>query len=183
MNSLFQKFLIFDLTTTERLRFNQKQKTIWFFAAFLAHSGDSWFWLAALGLVWLLGNKQWHTLSAIFAIGTFFLAIFVLLLKFSIRRKRPEGEWGEIYRNTDPHSFPSGHATRAFFLATLAWSIGPVWFAVLLTIWAPLVSVARVATGVHYLSDILAGMFIGIIVAGIYLWIIPPMMQMVPFLF
>jgi membrane-associated phospholipid phosphatase len=54
---------------------------------------------------------------------------------------------------------------------------------VLLTIWAPLVSVARVATGVHYLSDILAGMFIGIIVAGIYLWIIPPMMQMVPFLF
>jgi undecaprenyl-diphosphatase len=34
-----------------------------------------------------------------------------------------------------------------------------------LWIWAPLVSIARVAMGVHYLSDILAGAVVGIVVA------------------
>ena len=48
------------------------------------------------------------------------LAVMVLLIKFRIRRQRPVGEWGRIYRNTDPHSFPSGHAARAFLIATIA---------------------------------------------------------------
>jgi hypothetical protein len=28
--------------------------------SFFAHSGDSWFWLAGLGLVWLWGGTAWH---------------------------------------------------------------------------------------------------------------------------
>ena len=55
-----------------------------------------------------------------------------------------------IYRKTDPHSFPSGHAARAFMIAVLATGLGPGWLAVVLWVWAPLVSVARVAMGVHY---------------------------------
>ena len=48
------------------------------------------------------------------------LAALVLVLKFLIRRRRPEGEWGGIYRQTDPHSFPSGHAARSVLIAVLA---------------------------------------------------------------
>ncbi|HNO93257.1 MAG TPA: phosphatase PAP2 family protein, partial [Anaerolineales bacterium] len=80
-------------------------------------------------------------------------------------RKRPEGEWGGIYRNTDPHSFPSGHAARAFLIAVLASALAPPWLAIALWVWAPLVALARVAMGVHYLSDIIAGAILGIIVA------------------
>jgi len=80
-----------------------------------------------------------------------------------IRRRRPEGEWGQIYRITDPHSFPSGHAARAFALAILALGLGPVWLACLLVFWAPLVGLARVILGVHYLSDVVVGFLIGII--------------------
>jgi undecaprenyl-diphosphatase len=46
-------------------------------------------------------------------------------------------------------------------LAVLALGVGPGWLGGLLLFWAPLVSLARVAMGVHYLSDILAGILLG----------------------
>jgi len=93
-----------------------------------------------------------------------------MTLKLIVRRQRPEGEWGAIYRNTDPHSFPSGHAARAILLAVLGLGLGPLWFAVVLVIWGPLVALARVAMGVHFLSDVLAGGFLGLMI-GI-LWVV-----------
>jgi undecaprenyl-diphosphatase len=99
----------------------------------------------------------------------------VLLIKFRIKRKRPEGEWGRVYRASDPHSFPSGHAARAFLLATIASGLGPPALAIFLWIWAPLVALARVAMGVHYLSDVVAGAFFGIIIALIGLQVYPPL--------
>jgi undecaprenyl-diphosphatase len=89
-------------------------------------------------------------------------AALVLAIKFTIRRRRPEGDWGAIYRNADPHSFPSGHAARAFILAVLTAGIGPAWLAAVLLIWAPLVALARVAMGLHYVSDVIAGAVLGI---------------------
>ena len=91
------------------------------------------------------------------------LAFFVLGIKFLVRRRRPEGEWGAIYRNTDPHSFPSGHAARAMLLTVMAVGLGPWWFAALLVAWVPFVSLSRVNTGLHYLSDVLAGALLGFI--------------------
>ena len=100
-------------------------------------------------------------------------AVFVLAIKFTVRRRRPAGEWGDIYRKTDPHSFPSGHAARAALLATLALGMGPLWFGIILLIWAPLVILARVAMGVHYLSDVLVGASLGIAIGWGILLIIP----------
>jgi undecaprenyl-diphosphatase len=107
--------------------------------------------------------------------GISLLAAMVLLIKFRIKRKRPEGEWGRVYRASDPHSFPSGHAARAFLLATIASGLGPSSLATILWIWAPLVALARVAMGVHYLSDIVAGALFGIIIALIGLQLYPPL--------
>jgi undecaprenyl-diphosphatase len=100
------------------------------------------------------------------------LAVLVLAVKFTIRRRRPEGEWGAIYRTTDPHTFPSGHAARAILIAVLALGLGPAWLAVLLCIWAPLVALARVAMGLHFVSDILAGAILGAIAGAIVLQIV-----------
>jgi membrane-associated phospholipid phosphatase len=55
-------------------------------------------------------------------------------------------------------------------LAVLGLGLGPVWFAITLLIWAPLVALARVAMGVHYLLDILAGFGFGILMGGIILF-------------
>ena len=130
-------------------------------AIILAHSGDSWFWWAGLGLLWWLGNSFWRPWALTILLSIIALAVIVLAIKFTIRRRRPEGDWGGIYRKTDPHSFPSGHAARVVLIAVLTLGLGPGWLALIICIWAPLVALARVAMGVHYLSDIVAGFGLG----------------------
>jgi undecaprenyl-diphosphatase len=103
-------------------------------AVILAHSGDSWFWWGALGLLLWLGTPFWKSWSQVVLISILGLAVLVLAIKFLVRRKRPEGEWGGFYRKTDPHSFPSGHAARAFLLAVLVTGLGPSWLSVILWI-------------------------------------------------
>ena len=93
------------------------------------------------------------------------LAALVMGIKFIVRRQRPVGDWGAIYRNTDPHSFPSGHAARSIMLAILCWKFGLQPLAWVLTIWVPLVSLSRVMMGVHYLIDVIVGWVLGFITA------------------
>ena len=106
------------------------------------------------GVLWWFGNLFWRPWALTVLLSIIALAVIVLAIKFSIRRRRPEGTWGAMYRSTDPHSFPSGHAARAILIAILAIGLGPWWLAILLCVWAPLVALARVAMGLHYLSDI-----------------------------
>jgi undecaprenyl-diphosphatase len=142
-------------------------------AVIFAHSGDSWFWGIALLGLWLLGSSFWKQWAVVLLASIALLALLVFPLKQLIRRRRPEGLWGMIYRKTDPHSFPSGHAARAFLIAVLATGMGPAWLAIVLWIWAPLVAVARVAMGVHYLSDIVGGFVLGIL-AGLLMFGLAP---------
>jgi undecaprenyl-diphosphatase len=144
-------------------------------AVFFAHSGDSWFWGVALIILWFFSNSAWKKWEVIEFVGIWGLAAVVMGIKFLVRRKRPEGDWGSIYRNTDPHSFPSGHAARAFLIAVVATALAPAWLAILLWIWAPLVSAARVAMGVHYVSDVVAGAALGMVIAWLGLQCYAPL--------
>lgn len=178
-----QRWLERDASYSKNLQLKRKRGVWHAICVFFAHSGDSWFWLIALVLIWFFGNPEWHTRASFLIIGLVFLAICVLIIKFSIKRPRPEGEWGNIYRATDPHSFPSGHAARAAALAVIALRIGPTWFAIVLCLWAPLVGIARVRLGVHYLSDVIIGWLIGIIVAILAIALLPVMQNLLPFMF
>lgn len=151
-----------DARLSARMRVAERPGLIRTLAALLAHSGDSWFWWAGLALLWWRGDAFWRPWALTVLLAIVILAVIVLIVKFSIRRRRPEGEWGKFYRNTDPHSFPSGHAARAMLIAVLAIGMGPWWLAILLCLWMPLVSLARVAMGVHYLSDVVAGTMLGL---------------------
>lgn len=163
----------------------QKNHRLWWPAVILAHSGDSWVWATAVGLVWLLtfGKGYWHAYSATLEISIVCQALFVFGLKSLIRRQRPSGEWGGIYRSVDPHSFPSGHATRAVLLAVLGIGLGPAWFGWLMALWAPLVCASRVLTGLHYFSDILGGILLGLLLGLLVLAIYPLWMAWFPFFF
>ncbi|MBN1535861.1 MAG: phosphatase PAP2 family protein [Anaerolineales bacterium] len=163
---------VWDDTNSRRLRIAERPGALRTLVAILAHSGDSWLWIAGLAFVWLWGDDAWKARSEILALGIVFTAVLVMILKFTIRRRRPEGEWGRVYRATDPHSFPSGHAARSALIAVLACSFGIPWFGIILVIWAPLVALARVAMGLHYLSDVIVGTLIGVLIgAGVILLI------------
>jgi undecaprenyl-diphosphatase len=166
--------LQFDARLSDELRVAEKPGALRTMAVIFAHSGDSWFWGAGLLLLWYFGYSSWKQWAIVILAGISVLAVLVMSLKYIIRRKRPEGEWGAIYRNTDPHSFPSGHAARAFLIAVLASGMGLGWLALILWIWAPVVSLARVAMGVHYFSDIVAGFLVGIILGAVFLQLHQP---------
>lgn len=159
---MLERLLRADARGSQALRRAEQPGPLRAAATLLAHSGDSWFWAAGLVLVLWRGDALWRQWAGHFLLSIACLAVIVLALKLLIRRRRPPGEWGAIYRSTDPHSFPSGHAARAAMLAVLLCAWGPSWAGILAVAWAPLVSVARVAMGVHYLSDVVAGGILGL---------------------
>jgi len=155
------KFLEIDERLSARLRVAEKPGLLRTAAVLLGHSGDSWFWIAGLAILYFTGPEYWKARALALAVGIVITALAVMAIKFTVRRKRPEGELGKIYRKTDPHSFPSGHAARAVMLAGVAIGLGPAWLGILLVVWAIAVVLARVMMGVHYLSDVLAGALLG----------------------
>ena len=99
-------------------------------------------------------------------------AIFTnLCLKVFIARPRPYADesslfhqlWLLVGQNIESDkSFPSGHTTAAFATMTPAFILGKPrvkWAAV---IFAVLMGIARIYLVVHYPSDVLAGMIVGI---------------------
>jgi undecaprenyl-diphosphatase len=92
--------------------------------------------------------------------------LIVTLVKFGVRRRRPHPPGEFVTFAYDVYSFPSGHAAR---LAALA--VGTLFFDTFLGLaligLALSVAMARVLVGVHYLSDILMGLALGTLVAGV----------------
>jgi hypothetical protein len=81
---------------------------------------------------------------------------YTSVLKRAVGRERPNGQ--------NDKSFPSGHSSNAFALATVAerhygWKVGVPAYAL-----ASAVAVSRLQRDKHYLSDVVAGAAIGYIV-------------------
>jgi len=140
---------------------------------FFAHSGDSWLCLLVLGIVYRYAELPWNLLAGKLGLGMLLVSLLVGLIKLSVKRSRPPGEWGRLYRSTDPHSFPSGHAARTFLLCTMAVGLGPAWLAASLCLWALMVSRARIALAVHYVSDVAAGFALGTLTGVVILLVLP----------
>lgn len=168
-----QRLLTADLQVSAWLGAVKESGFLRLLAVILAHSGDSWFWFAGLGMLWWVGNNYWRPRAGVFLVGIVITAVLVMLMKLTVRRERPEGDWGGFYRRTDPHSFPSGHAARSIALAVMALSLGPPWLGLALLAWAPLVSLARVALGVHYVSDVIIGGILGLLTGALSVYIVP----------
>ncbi|WP_420454375.1 phosphatase PAP2 family protein [Rubrivirga sp.] len=74
----------------------------------------------------------------------------------------------------DPHSFPSGHTSSAFVIATSVSLSYPEWYVVApAAVWAGLMGVTRVWHGVHYPSDVLVGAAIGTVSGAAVHFLLP----------
>ena len=127
-----------------------------------SHSADTVTVVVLLLVVaWSIGGTPRHDVAAAL-VATLVLGLLVAVVKRVFRHERPPGEWGEIYRRTDPYSFPSGHAARVGLLAVFAWWLGPTWLGAGLTAWALLVCLSRLRMGVHRRVDVLCGLGLGV---------------------
>jgi undecaprenyl-diphosphatase len=138
-----------------------------------AHSGDSYIWGALMVAAWFLGDHAWKVRALAGVIGLVLVEVVVIALKMVIRRPRPPGESGRIYRRADPFSFPSGHAARAALLCILAWQLGPAAAAAVISAWGPVMVASRVAVGIHYVLDVAAGILLGVCLTAILLRVLP----------
>ena len=101
-------------------------------------------------------------IQALFALALSHL--FVQLLKNSVCRLRPKDVLLNINTfdvSLDYYSFPSGHTTAAFAIATTLALNFPILAVICFPI-ALLIGISRLYLGVHYPSDVLAGMAIAI---------------------
>ena len=167
------KLLRFDGVITQRLVLPESSKFRKALAKLISFSCDSWYWLVGLLAIWFFGREPWRERAMLTGVTILLLVILVLGIKLLVRRRRPDGEWGHIYRALDPHSFPSGHAARALAIALLGVNFGLGWLAVVLVIWAALVGWSRIALRLHFLVDVLVGWVVGAITAVIAIIISP----------
>lgn len=87
------------------------------------------------------------------------------LLKSLIKRDRPCESLENVHKRITPSdrfSFPSGHTAAAFVIVVLLGHFFP-WLTIPAILWASLVGFSRIYLGVHYPTDILAGMAIGVL--------------------
>ena len=85
-------------------------------------------------------------------------------LKYIIKRPRPYITYPDLsHLNTEgTPSFPSGHTSAAFALATSASLNYPKWYVIVPSFaWAGLTGYSRMYLGVHYPTDVLAGAALG----------------------
>lgn len=86
------------------------------------------------------------------------------IMKYAINRPRPFVTYPVIEKATDggSPSFPSGHTSDAFALATSVSLAYPKWYVIAPSFaWAVAVGYSRMDLGVHYPSDVLAGAILG----------------------
>ncbi|RUO33612.1 phosphatase PAP2 family protein [Aliidiomarina soli] len=131
-------------------------------ARVVSMSGDGWMYaLLCAGLVLTEqpgASTMFWLLCLTFAVE---LPVYVVL-KNTLRRQRPYQRLKicAVIQASDKFSFPSGHTTGAFVFAIIASHFFPQAAPWLIT-WAVTIGLSRVALGVHYPTDILAGAGLG----------------------
>jgi len=127
-----------------------------------AHLGDSLLWAGITALLWRKAGEDPARKKLLSGwMAAFASAVFVTLaIKQIFRRPRP-GTGQMLYGpGADVHSFPSGHGARVGVILVWAEALQPGagWLAPLLGLW---IAWARVAMGIHYVGDVLAGVVLG----------------------
>jgi undecaprenyl-diphosphatase len=163
----------FDESLTAPLTLPPRRGAAQVVALGLAHSGDIYIWAVLLAAAWFFGDSQWKARALITISGLVLTEIVVVIIKNIFRRKRPPGTSGAIYRRADPYSFPSGHAARAVMLCILSWQLGPVAAFVVVMAWSPIMVLSRIAIGIHYVFDVIAGIVLGVLLTAVLLAVAP----------
>jgi membrane-associated phospholipid phosphatase len=127
--------------------------------------------------IWLHGYSESdaemmrNAYKSAFTIGT---ALGITVgLKYLIKRSRPFTEHPSDITRRDavgPLSFPSGHTTSAFASATAISLSYNKWYVTLPSfLYASFVGYSRMRLGVHYPSDVVGGIIVGI-GSGLLIW-------------
>lgn len=145
--------------------------------------------LGNLGLIWfsiafaLLANKS-SRLAGEVVILTLFISTFIgeVLIKHIVRRIRPCNKQlfnlKMLVRKPMSYSFPSGHTLTSFASAEVLSVFFAQYSFIFLSV-ALLIGVSRVYLYVHFPTDVIAGILIGLFCSRLVLYIQPTLWNLV----
>ncbi len=120
---------------------------------------------ACMAAIQLITKDSLQKKKTIFVVGTILISgAITTSIKYAVKRPRPFVTYPDIEKETvaGSLSFPSGHTSSAFSLATAMSVAYPKWYVIAPAyIWASTVAYSRMDLGAHYPSDVLAGAIIG----------------------
>ncbi|XP_018324184.1 phospholipid phosphatase 6 [Agrilus planipennis] len=138
--------------------------------------GIAWFacWIA---FMWVYTSKSLVQMQINMLLGLIIDIVLIAVIKAYTRRRRPPANKNDSFAEMGPDkfSFPSGHASRAAYVAYFFCNLYPLpiifWLPVLS--WATSVSLSRVLLNRHHVLDVIVGVLLGIL-EGIllgFLWL------------
>jgi len=153
-----------DLELLSRLFRQGERRMVRPVARALSRSGDGYLHLLVPALLWFLGASEIDQLVLLLGLSLAIERTVYWSLKNSLKRQRPQDAvpgFRSLITASDQFSFPSGHSSAAFLLATSLTLVygGPV---TAMYLWASGVALSRVILGVHFPGDTLAGGLIGV---------------------
>ena len=165
MRQLFEKIHNKDSKLLKILNINLKCKVLDTIMVPITYLGSLTF-MCLFCLLMLLSKDKFVTLYAISCAAALIIgALCTQLIKKIVNRARPFLKINNLHIKKigiDKYSFPSGHTCAAFSLAIMTRYFFPTFSMIAISL-STLVGFSRMYLGVHYPTDVLIGMFLGII--------------------
>ena len=133
----------------------------------LTHLGSGAVWITVYALLLVLFHDQFSQLILALILAEVIGLLTIIILRYMTKRKRPIIHYK--YFSLTPwnrYSFPSHHALRSFIIAVIVGTDFPGLLLFLLVM-AASVSFSRIYLLKHYLSDVLVGVLLGILLATV----------------
>lgn len=160
-----------DLSWAQRIHRVARHQALVKVLVVVSRLGDGAFWYALIAALALLGGTNGRDVAMQMLLAGMLNLPLYFWLKRAIGRPRPFVQCPDIRacaRALDKFSFPSGHTLHALaFLVICTWHFPLA--AIALVPLVVLIAVSRVALGLHYPSDVLAGAVLGSLSAGVVL--------------
>lgn len=135
------------------------------FATIISMSADGWLYFLIPMVMALVSPELGWTVFLALLIGFAMERPIYYVLKNGFKRNRPPmifPGFESVITASDEFSFPSGHTSGAFVLATTLMLLMPLGiFDVYLYGWAVTVAMSRIILGVHFPLDTVAGALLG----------------------
>ena len=136
-----------------------------FFKYFTFLGNGGWFFVV-MGIIFLINKKTRKTGLRVLTALLISLIVGNIILKPLVARARPY--WVKnvdiIVKHLKDYSFPSGHSYAASAFAASLWYENKNWAALFFAL-AILMGISRLYLFVHYPTDVLAGLILGVVFA------------------